>query len=120
MAGMSKKSFETPDELRTPEKTQVAVVDLGSAKAMRLTAQPGWKWSDCIKPVAGTDSCQAAHLGVVQSGQLHVVHDDGTELDLAAGDAYMIQPGHDAWVVGDKPFVGCEFESKTAEQYAKG
>jgi hypothetical protein len=120
MAGVSKKSFDSPDEVRTPDKTRLEVVDLGGAKAARMTAQPGWRWSECIKPVAGTDSCQARHVGTVVSGALHVQHDDGSEMDIGAGDAYAIQPGHDAWVTGNSPFVALEFESHTAESYAKG
>ena len=118
MAVISKK-FANADEVRTPDKTRVEIVDLGGVKAARLTAQPGWKWSECIKPVAGTDSCQAHHVGTVASGHMHVVHNDGSEADLEAGDAYVIEPGHDAWVVGDEPFVGYEFDSSTAGTYAK-
>jgi hypothetical protein len=119
MAGMTVKSFDSPDESRTPDKTTVDVVDLGGVKAGRITFQPGWKWSECIKPVAGTDSCQAHHVGVVVSGTMHIVHDDGTEGDARPGDAYIIEPGHDAWVVGDEPLVGYEFDSSTAQTYAK-
>lgn len=119
MAGMVKKSFDAPDESRTPEKTRADVVDLGSTKAARLTLEPGWSWSECIKPIAGTESCQARHVGAVLSGRMHIVHDDGTEFDVAAGDAYLIEPGHDAWVVGDEPVQGLEFESKTAETYGR-
>ena len=119
MAGAVKKSFGSPDERRTPDKTEVHVVDFGSVKAAQMTLQPGWRWSECIKPVAGTDSCQARHVGVVQSGRIAVQHEDGTELELGPGDAYIIEPGHDAWVVGDERFVGFEFESKSAEEYAK-
>ena len=120
MGSLVKKNFETPDEQRKPDKTVVDVVDLGGAKAARLTMQPGWKWSECVKPVAGTDSCKVKHVGVVVAGQLHVVHDDGSEADVGAGDAYAIEPGHDAWVVGDEVFVGYEFESTAAATYAKG
>jgi hypothetical protein len=119
MAGMSARNFESPDETRTPDKTKVEVVDLGGPKAARLTAQPGWKWSECIKPVVGGDSCQARHLGVGVSGTMHVVHNDGTEGDIKAGEAYAIEPGHDAWVVGDKAFVGYEFDTSAAANYAK-
>jgi hypothetical protein len=120
MANLTVKSFDAPDESRTPDKTKVDVVDLGSAKAARLTAQPGWKWSDCIKPVVGGDSCQARHVGTVASGRLHVTHDDGSDIEVGPGDAYVIEPGHDAWVLGNQPFVAYEFESKSAETYAKG
>ena len=113
------KSFDAPDELRSPEKTTVAVVDLGGAKAARMTMQPGWRWSDCIKPVVGTDSCQATHVGLVSAGRMQVRHDDGTEAEIAPGQVYRIAPGHDAWVVGDEAFVAFEFETATAASYAK-
>jgi quercetin dioxygenase-like cupin family protein len=80
-------------------------VRIGGTTAGRFAFEPGWRWSECIKPVAGTDNCQARHVGVVQSGTLRVAHDDGSEVDLRAGDAYVIEPGHDAWVVGDERFV---------------
>ena len=86
----------------------------------RLSVQPGWRWSECIKPVVGGESCQAAHLGYVVSGRIHIASDDGAELDLGPGDVYRLDPGHDAWVLGDEPAVALEFEGKTAETYAKG
>jgi len=120
MASIETKSMERPDETRTPDKTNLSVVHLGGASVARLTAQPGWTWAECIKPVAGTDSCRAAHLGYVVSGTMHIAADDGAEADLHAGETYRLEPGHNAWVVGDEPFVALEFESKTAETYAKG
>ena len=119
MPGVNTRSFDSPDETRTPNKTKVDVVNLGSATAARLTLEPGWSWADCIKPVVGTDSCQLRHVGVGVSGAMHIAHDDGTEQDIGAGDAYVIEPGHNAWVVGDDGFVGYEFESRSAEEYAK-
>lgn len=119
MASIETKSMDRPDESRTPEKTNVSVVHLGDATVARLTVQPGWTWAECIKPVAGTESCQAAHLGYVVSGTLHITADDGSESDLNPGDSYRLEPGHNARVVGDQEFVALEFESKTAETYAK-
>jgi hypothetical protein len=116
---MIKKSFDSPDERRTPDKTVVDVVTLGDVQAARLTLEPGWRWSECIKPVVGTDSCQARHVGIVRTGRMHVVQDDGTEEEIGRGEPYLIAPGHDAWVVGDETFVGYEFESQTAQTYAK-
>ncbi len=118
MAGTAAKNFENPDERRTPDKTQVEVVDLGSVKAARMTLQPGWRWSECIKPLAGTDSCQVHHVGTCTSGQLHVEHQDGSSVEIGPGDAYVIEPGHDAWVIGSDAFVGYEFDSQAAETYA--
>jgi hypothetical protein len=119
MAGVQSRGFDAPDETRTPDKTQVDVVRMGGTTVGRFAFEPGWRWSECIKPVAGTDSCQARHVGVVHSGRLAVSHEDGTEVELKPGEAYIIEPGHDAWVVGDEGFVGFEFESRSAEEYAK-
>ena len=120
MAGIEHRDFSSPDETRTPDKTTVELVNLAGGQIGRYTFQPGWKWSDCIKPVAGTDSCQVRHVGFVQSGRLHVSHTDGSEADIDSGKPYVIEPGHDAWVVGDEPFVAFEFESRAAEEYARG
>lgn len=118
MASLIARNFDSPDEVRTPDKSRFEVLDLGHAKVARLTAQPGWKWSECVKPVAGTDSCQARHLGVIVSGRIHVKHDDGTEAEAGAGEIYAIEPGHDAWVVSDDAFVAYEFDTSTASTYA--
>lgn len=120
MAGVETRNFDSPDETRTPDKTKVDVVRLGDSTVARFTFQPGWKWSECIKPAVGTDSCQARHVGTIVAGDLHVVHEDGSEVDAGAGDAYIIEPGHDAWVLGDEPVIAFEFESKAAAEYAKG
>jgi hypothetical protein len=118
MAGVTKKSFESPDETRTPDKTEVRVVDLNGLKAAQVTFQPGWRWSECIKPVVHTESCQMHHEGTLVQGRMHVEHDDGTAMEIGAGDAYVIEPGHDAWVVGDEAAVGFEFDSRAAERFA--
>jgi hypothetical protein len=116
MPGVEAKSLDSPDEVRRPDKTEVSVVHVGTTEVGRFTFQPGWRWSDCIKPVVGTESCELEHIGYVVSGRIHIEHEDGTALELGPGDAYRIAPGHDAWVVGDEPFVGMEF--KSAGEYA--
>ena len=118
MASVTAKNFDAPDETRSPDKATVELLDLGDTKIGRMTAQPGWRWSESIKPIVGGDSCQARHVGVATAGRLHVMHDDGTEVQLTAGNAYVIEPGHDAWVVGDDAFVGYEFEATTLETFA--
>jgi hypothetical protein len=117
MTGVETRDFSAPDETRTPDKTQVEIVNLADGQIGRYTFQPGWRWSECIKPVAGTDSCRVDHIGYVISGRLHVVHEDGSETDLRAGEVYRIAPGHDAWVVGDQPAVTVEFQG--AATFAK-
>ena len=78
------------------------------------TVQPGWKSKD-IKPIIGTESCQGKHIGVIVEGTVTCRHNDGTEVTYSGGDAYAIEPGHDAWVVGDKPAVAYEFHGAWGE-----
>ena len=118
MAGLEHRDFSAPDETRTPDKTTVALVNVAGGQIGRYTFQPGWRWSECIKPVAGTDSCQVEHIGYAVSGTLHVKHDDGNEGDVVAGQVYRIAPGHDAWNNGNEPAVFVEFQG--AANYAKG
>ena len=119
MAGVETRDFDSPDETRTPDKTRVDVVRMGGTTAARLAFETGWRWSECIKPVAGTESCQARHVGVAHSGRIGVKHEDGTEVEIGPGEAYVIEPGHDAWVVGDAGFVAFEFEHTAAETFAR-
>ncbi len=111
------KSHDAPDERRTPSKTQVDVVRLEGFTLGRLTLQPGWRWSECIKPVVNTESCQVSHVGYVVAGRLTIRLADGREETIRPGESYTIPPGHDAWVAGAEPFVGLEVLS--AEQFAK-
>jgi hypothetical protein len=117
MAGLEHRDFSAPDETRTPDKTTVELVNLAGGQIGRYTFQPGWRWSECIKPVAGTDTCQVEHVGYAVSGTLHVKHDDGTDADVVAGQVYRIAPGHDAWNEGSEPAVFVEFQG--AGTYAK-
>lgn len=109
--------LDAADERRSPEKTQVDVVHLDGVTLGRITCQPGWRWSACIKPVVGATSCQVSHAGCVISGQLQVQMEDGSEHVIRTGDAYTILPGHDAYVEGDTPFVCIEVMS--ADQFAR-
>jgi hypothetical protein len=90
---------------------------VGAHSIGRYSFEPGWKWSTCVKPIVGTQSCQTPHVGYMLSGRLGGVMDDGTEFQIRAGEAYSIDPGHDGWVEGDEPAVGVEFQS--LKDYAK-
>jgi hypothetical protein len=111
------RSHDTPDERRTPPKTQVDIVRLEGFTLGRFTFQPGWRWSECVKPIVGTDTCQLSHVGYAVTGQIVIRLADGREEMIRPGEAYTIPPGHDAWVEGDAPFVGLEVMS--AEQFAR-
>jgi len=117
VSGFEVKSHDHPDETRTPSKTRIEVVRLEGFTIGRFNFEPGWRWSECVKPVVGTESCQVSHVGYVVAGRIGVRLDDGTEKSIGAGESYTIPPGHDAWVVGNQPFVGIEVMG--AEHYAK-
>jgi cupin domain len=118
MASIEVKSLDSPEETRPfADHGGTAVVHVGGRPVARGTFEPGWKWSNDVKPIAGTDSCQTFHFGYCLSGRMHVVADDGTEIDVGPGEAAVIPPGHDAWVVGDEPCVFMDFGE--IEEYAK-
>jgi hypothetical protein len=110
MADIEIKSFDSPDETRPFEgKGQAEVVNVGGRSIGRGTFEPGWRWSENLKPIAGTDSCQVSHLGYVLSGRMRVFMDDGAEGEVGPGDVVAIPPGHDAEVVGDEACVMVDF-----------
>jgi hypothetical protein len=114
---MVKKNFDAPDETRSIERGSLAVVQLGSGSAMRVRFEPGWRWSECVKPVAGTASCEVAHLLYVTAGRMGVRMDDGSEAEFGPGDVGTIPSGHDAWVIGDAVFEAIDVQG--AATYAK-
>jgi uncharacterized cupin superfamily protein len=117
MAQLHSARIDSPEETRTFDHGKLGIVRLGDVTVGRVDFEPGWRWSTSVKPIVGTDTCQQQHVGYVMSGRLKVAADDGTEAEVGAGDAYVVMPGHDAWVVGDEAFVALEFQS--AETYAK-
>ena len=117
METIEKKRFDSPDEVRDLPNSKIDVVQLCGQDIMQATFKPGWRWSKDVKPQAGTDSCQAHHLGYAISGHLHVVMDDGKKMDFGPGDVMHVPSGHDAWVEGDDPYVGLDFTAGST--YAK-
>jgi hypothetical protein len=111
------KTFDSPEEVRAFSKGKVELVRVAGAPIGRATFEPGWKWSTCVKPLANTNSCQAAHLGYQLSGKMTTRMDDGTEKTSKAGDVLYIAPGHDAWVIGDEAVVVVDFQDMV--DYAK-
>ena len=110
--GIQGKNLGSPDEVRSFDKGKMDVVTLGNVTVGLATFEPGWQWSECVKPVAGTDSCQVPHVGYVLSGQIKVVMDDCSEEEFSPDNAVVIPPGHDAWVVGDEPCVMLDFRGR--------
>ena len=112
MPGLVRKSFDSPEETRPFEggTGKLELVNIDAGVVGRATFLPGWKWSEHVKPIARTDSCQAAHMGYFVSGRMKVVMDDGEEMEYGPGDFAIMAPGHDAWIIGDEPCVVIDWQ----------
>jgi hypothetical protein len=108
MTELQARSLDSAEHVQTFDNGKAEIVTVAGSTLRRLTFQPGWRWSESLKKIAGTDSCQTHHVGYAISGHLHVTADDGSEQEIRAGDAYNIPPGHDGWIIGDETFVSVE------------
>ncbi len=111
------KHLNTPDDTRTFEKGRLERVHTESGTIGRLRLQPGWQWSEHLKPIAQTKSCEAPHFQYHVAGRLRLRMDDGTEFEAGPGDVTGLPSGHDAWVVGNEPVVVVDWHGATS--YAK-
>ncbi len=118
MAAAELKDFSTPDETRTFGHGRVDLVDIGGSQIGRLTLEPGWRWSEHVKPIAGTALCEAPHFQYHAAGRLAIEMADGTLLEAGPGQVTALPQGHDAWVVGDEPVVLIDWWG--ASNYARG
>lgn len=105
------KDKGSPDESRPFKdgKGKLDVFILGDATIGRGQYEPGWRWSQHVKPNVGTPSCEATHTGYVMEGRMVVKMDNGSEKEFGPGDFFCMPAGHDAWVVGDKRCVLLDF-----------
>ena len=105
------RSFDEPDEVREGNNWRLELLNLaGGAQVGRITLQPGWRWTEHVRPVAGTELCQAPHQQYQVAGRIHVVMADGAEVEFGPGDVVSLPPGHDAWVVGDETAVAIDWQ----------
>jgi hypothetical protein len=110
-------SFRTPDEVRRFPHGRAEILKVGGGEVGRLVLEPGWRWSNDVKPIAGTDLCEAPHFQYHVSGTRRIRMADGTEFDARPGDITSLPSGHDAWVVGDEDVVAVDWFG--ASEYAK-
>lgn len=109
MARLQRKYLANPDEVRTFTNGRVEIYALDDIDVGRTVFEPGWRWSRDVKPIAGTPYCHYHHMGIVLRGTLHVEMEDGLSLEIPPNTAFEIPPGHDAWVIGDEPWVTIDF-----------
>ena len=112
------KRFDSADEKRTFELGEFELLTLGNVAVGRASYDPGWKWSEHVGKAAGKTSCDIEHVCLVVSGRLVIAMDDGTEVEVQAGDLFYCPPGQDSWVVGDERYVSLHFQG--GKQYATG
>ena len=109
------KNFDNPEETRPfTAKGRVDLVTVGGTTIGRGVVEPGWRWSEHARPIAGTESCRAVHTGYVLAGRMAVRMDDGSQGEAGPGDVFHIPSGHDAWTVGDEPCVFLDFSGMHA------
>ena len=112
------KRFESPDEIREMTKGRFEIIRIGDMTVGRATYEPGWRWSEHVGPTVGATRCSVEHVGLVVSGTATASFDDGTIVELRAGELFHIPARpHDSWVVGNEPYVSIHFLG--AEHYAK-
>lgn len=113
------KTVEKPDERRDFSRGHLEALHMSGLDFAVGTFEPGWRWSESVAPIAGTETCQVHHHGFVVSGRMHIRMDEGGETEVGPGDVFVVSPGHDAWVVGDEPVVVYDFAGGMAKEYAK-
>ncbi len=117
MTQPEQRAFQYPDETRSFPFGKVDLVSIAGSEIGRLTLEPGWRWSEHMKPIAGTDLCEAPHFQFHAAGTLGIRMADGSELVAKQGDVTALPHGHDAWVIGDEPVVLIDWWG--ASNYAK-
>ena len=100
------RSFAKPDDHISKGGVEIDVLQVGDMKVKRATYPSGWKFSTHM----GAPQCQDTHVGYTVSGRLIAEFSDGTQLEFSPGSVFAIPAGHDAWVVGDEPFVMVQFD----------
>jgi len=110
MGGLEVRNLRSPDETRTFPNGKMDLAHVGDVTIGLGEFQPGWRWSESVKPIVGGDSCQQHHAGYLIAGRMRFLMDDGTQAEIGPGDAFVIPPGHDAWTVGDETclFLDCQ------------
>src|SRR6266576_3614496 len=99
------KTFARPDETREFPNGRAEILKVSGGEVGRLVFQPGWRWSNDVKPIAKTHSCEAPHFQYDVSGRLAIKMDDGTEIIAGLGVVSALPSGHHVYVVGDGPDV---------------
>jgi hypothetical protein len=120
MVKLQRRPFGEPDDVRVIPYGHLETYDMGDIRIGRSVLQPGWRWSESIKPIARTELCEYHHIGLCVSGSARIRMREGAELLVEAGQFYEVPPGHDSWVVGDEPWITIDWQPSTAFARTEG
>ncbi|HET9417411.1 MAG TPA: adenylate/guanylate cyclase domain-containing protein [Candidatus Limnocylindria bacterium] len=120
MAKLQRRLLGEPDNVREVPLARLETYDLGEIRIGRSVLQPGWRWSESIKPIARSEWCEDHHIGYSVSGACRVRMREGAELLIGPDQLYEIPAGHDSWVDGDAPWVSITWQPSTAFVQAEG
>jgi class 3 adenylate cyclase len=109
VADVLRKSVDDPDDVVEFPNVRTEIVHLGDLTVGRMVNQPGWRWSQHVRPTVGGQWCQVRHVGFMISGRLGLDFPDGSSVVFGPGDVFDIPPGHDGYTVGDEPIVQIEW-----------
>jgi len=90
---------------------EVDIMRAGRGRIKRLVYPAGFRWSRHVKPIVGTTLCMHAHVGLLARGHVRGEYADGCTFEFVAPQAVVIEPGHDAWVVGAREAVLIQFDT---------
>jgi class 3 adenylate cyclase len=120
MVKLQRRPFGEPDDVREIPYGRLETYDMGEIRIGRSVLQPGWRWSESVKPIAETELCEYHHIGLCVSGSARIRMREGAELLIEAGQFYEVPPGHDSWVVGDEPYITIDWQPSTAFARTEG
>jgi len=109
---LQKRSLSNPDEVRSVGRGKLELVEIGDTAIGRIQYDPGWRWTEDVRPIVGGELCEVRHVGVCLSGRLHIEMADGSTMEIGSFDAYEVPPAHDAWVVGDEPWISIDSQGR--------
>jgi class 3 adenylate cyclase len=112
VAKLQKRNLANPDEVRSVGRGKLELVEIGDTAIGRIQYDPGWRWSDDVRPIVGGELCDVRHVGVCLSGRLRIEMADGSTMEIGAFDAYEVPPAHDAWVIGDEPWISIDSQGR--------
>jgi hypothetical protein len=108
-----RKRFDNPDKRMDFPNGHAVVVSLGGTRILRVTFEPGFRWTNDMPATAGVARCPVRHQLDMLSGTIGVSWSDGSEEQFKAGDVALLEPDHESWTIGDEPAEFLDFDPQS-------